>query len=85
MYNVVLPPDLEQFAAEAIASGRFRTVDEVVRTGMELLRRREQARAVFVASLEDAQAEAERDGWHSLDDVLAEMDRIIDAAERRAA
>jgi hypothetical protein len=27
--------------------------------------------------LEDAEAEAERDGWHSLDDVLAETDTII--------
>ena len=31
-----------------------------------------------------AEAEAEREGWHSLDDVLAEADAII-AAKRDAA
>ncbi len=33
MDSVTLPPDLEQFAAEAVASGRFRDRDELVRTG----------------------------------------------------
>ena len=37
-----------------------------------------------VRSLEAAQAEAEREGWHELDDVLAEADQII-AAKRDAA
>ena len=77
MDGLTLPPDLEQFAAEAVASGRFRDVDEIVRTGVDLLRRRETARAEFIKSLEDAQAEAERDGWHSLEDVMAEADEII--------
>jgi antitoxin ParD1/3/4 len=77
MDGVTLPPELEQFAAEAVASGRFRDVDEIVRTGVDLLRRRETARAAFIKSLEDAQAEAERDGWHSLEDVMAEADEII--------
>lgn len=79
MDGLTLPPDLEQFAAEAVASGRFRDVDEIVRTGVDLLRRREAARAEFIKSLEDAQAEAERDGWHSLEDVMAEADEIIAA------
>ena len=59
-------------------------VTEVVVAGASLLQRQEQARAAFVASLEAAEAEAERDGWHSLDDVLAEADEII-AAKRDAA
>ncbi len=77
MDGLTLPPDLEQFAAEAVASGRFRDVNEIVRTGVDLLRRRETARADFIKSLEDALAEAERDGWHSLEDVMAEADEII--------
>jgi putative addiction module CopG family antidote len=84
MDNVTLPPELERFAAEAVASGRFRDLSEVVAAGVALLQRHEQVRATFVASLEAAEAEAERAGWHSLDDVLAEADAII-AAKRDAA
>jgi len=51
---------------------------------MRLLRRQEQARADFVASLEAAEAEAARDVWHSLDEVLAEANQIS-AAKRDAA
>ena len=42
------------------------------------------SRAAFARSLEEAEAESERDGWHSLDDVLADMDAIIAATERDA-
>ncbi len=83
MDNVTLPPELERFAAEVVAAGRYRDVADVVAAGVTLLQRQEQARAEFVASLEAAEAEAEREGWHSLDDVLADMDRII--AEKRDA
>jgi len=54
-----------------------------VAAGVSLLQRQEQARAHFIASLEAAQAESDRDGWHSLDDILTDMDRII-AAKRDA-
>ena len=79
MESVFLPPDLERFAAEAVASGRYRDISEVVAAGVSLLRQQEQARAEFVASLEEAEAEAEREGWHSLDETLADMDHIINA------
>jgi hypothetical protein len=49
-----------------------------------MLQRAEAERAAFIASLEAAEAEADREGWHSLDDVLTEMDQII-AAKRDAA
>ena len=84
MDNVTLPPELERYAAEVVASGRYRDLSELVAAGLDLLRRQEQARADFVASLENAEAEAEREGWHDLDDVLVEADRII-AAKRDAA
>ncbi len=83
MSTVTLPPDLERFASEAVAAGRYRDLSDVVAAGVSLLQRQEQARAQFIKSLEDAEAEAERDGWHSLDEVLAEADRII-AAKRDA-
>jgi antitoxin ParD1/3/4 len=84
MDDVTLTPELEQFATEAVAAGRYRDVSDVVRAGVSLLQRAEAERAAFVRSLEEAQAEAEREGWHELDDVLAEADHII-AAKRDAA
>jgi hypothetical protein len=44
---------------------------------LTLLQRAESARAAFVRSLEDAEAEADREGWHSLEDVMAEADTVI--------
>ncbi len=84
MDTVTLPPDLERFAADAIAAGRYRDLSDVVAAGVSLLRRAEAERAAFVRSLEEAEAEADREGWHSLDDVMAEADQII-AAKRDAA
>jgi antitoxin ParD1/3/4 len=82
MDEVSLPPDLAQFATDAVAAGRFRDVAEVVAAGVSLLQRQEQARAAFIRSLEDAEAEAERDGWLSAEDVHAEMAALIDEARR---
>jgi len=67
---------------EAVAAGRFRDMDHVVRTGVDLVRRRDTARAEFIASLEAAQRDGEQNGFHRLDDVLAELDDIIAEAER---
>lgn len=85
MDGVTLPPDLEQFATEAVAAGRYRDTAEVVRAGVQLLQRAEAEVVEFVASLETARDEANRDGWVSLDEMLAEMDQIIsDTADRSA-
>jgi len=85
MDSVTLPPDLEQFATEAVAAGRFRDLDDVVCTGLDLVRRRETARAEFLASLEAAQRDGQQNGFHSLDDVLTELDDIIAEEERAQA
>jgi putative addiction module CopG family antidote len=78
MDHVTLPPELELFAEEAVAAGRFPDVSAVVAAAVSLLQRAEAERAAFISSLEEAQAEAEREGWHELEDVLAEVDAIID-------
>ena len=85
MDGIVLPPELERFATEAVAAGRYRDVAAVVAAGVSLLQRAETEVTAFVQSLEDARAEAERDGWVSLEDVLADMDRIIAEEADRAA
>ncbi len=83
MDPVTLPPDLQRFAEDEVAAGRFRNLSEVAAAGVALLRRAEAERAAFIASLEAAEAEADRDGWVSLDEMVAEMDAII--AEKRDA
>lgn len=83
MDHVTLPPELECFATEAIAAGRYRDMDELLRTGVGLLRRLEEERRGFVASLQAAEAEADRVGCVSLDQVDAGMRKAIRAAAQR--
>lgn len=78
-----LPPELEQFAAEAVAAGRYRDTAEVVRAGVELLRRRDQARAELLASVVAAKNEGDRDGYLTADDVATRVRETI--ARRRGA
>lgn len=81
--TLTLPPELEGFAAEAIAAGRYRDVSELVQTGMRLLQRAEAERAALIRSLEEAQAEGVRDGFFTIEEVASGMNDIIEAAERR--
>jgi putative addiction module CopG family antidote len=83
MDNVTLPPELERFAAEAVAAGRYRDVSEALAAGLRLLQQAEAEVTAFVASLEAARAEAERDGFVTIDELAAELDAII-AEETRA-
>ena len=85
MDPVTLAPEQEDFTREAIASGRYRDVADVVGAAVSLLRRVEVERASFIASLEAAQVEGERSGFFNAEDVGRELDAIIDAAERRTA
>ena len=82
MDGMALPPDLEQFAADAVAAGRYRDRAALIAAGVGLLQRSEAEVADFVQSLEEARAEAERDGWLSAEDVHAEMAALIDEARR---
>ena len=82
MDTVTLPPDLERFAAEAVAAGRYRDLSEVIAAGLSLLQRREQAREAFNASLEAAEAEGERDGFFTIEDVHREINDLIDELDR---
>ena len=83
MDGTPLPPDLENFVANAVASGRYRDVAEVVAAGVSLLRRQEQVRADLLASVLAAEAEADRDGMMTEDDMMARIEARL--AERRAS
>lgn len=76
--NVHLTPELEEFARACVETGRYNNVSEVVRSGLRLLQEREDRRKNFAKMIADAEAEAERDGVYTIDEVVAELDAIID-------
>lgn len=81
--NVHLTPELKRFAEECVASGRYNNVSEVVRAGLRLVQDAEERKRAFMRSLEEARAESDRDGWIEIDDLAAEMDARLQAAEKR--
>lgn len=80
--NVHLTPELEAFARHCVEGGRYNNMSEVVRAGLRLLQSAEERRQAFTTMLLSVADEAERTGAETLDDVLADMDAAIDAAER---
>ncbi len=75
--NVHLTPELERFARECVEGGRYNNVSEVVRSALRLLQDREDQRRQFQAMLDEAMAEADRDGTFTIDEVSAEVEAII--------
>jgi antitoxin ParD1/3/4 len=84
--NVSLTPELERFAKEVVAEGRYNNVSEVVRDGLRLLQDAAERKKSFMKMIREVEAECERDGAVSLDDALAEVDRVIEetVAAKRA-
>lgn len=83
MPNVSLPPELERFAEECVQSGRFASVSEVAGAGLRLLQEAEARRAALLASVRAAEAEAERDGYLTPDEVETDVRRAMNAAAQR--
>jgi antitoxin ParD1/3/4 len=81
--NVNLTPELERFAQACVESGRFNNVSEVVRSGLRMLQEAEQRRAAFVASLEAAREEGQREGFATIEEVEVEMRGAIDVVRKR--
>jgi antitoxin ParD1/3/4 len=80
--NVHLTPELERFARECVEGGRYNNVSEVVRASLRLLQDAEDRRREVRRMLDDAMAEADRDGTFSLESVLEEVDAVIAAREQ---
>ncbi len=76
--NVHLTPELERFARECVEGGRYNNVSEVVRSALRLLQDREDQRRQLQAMLDEAMAEADRDGTFTIDEVSAAMEAIIE-------
>jgi antitoxin ParD1/3/4 len=73
MDEMSLPPELESYAADAVAEGRYRDRAEVVAAGVTLLRERDAARAAFLASVLAADDEADRNGCVSGEEMIARV------------
>ncbi len=80
--NVNLTPELTRFARNCVADGRYNNVSEVVRAALRLLQELEEQRRQFTATLREAEEEADRDGWLTLEEVRAEAQGIIDASRK---
>jgi antitoxin ParD1/3/4 len=85
--NVSLTPELERFAREVVAEGRYNNVSEVVRDGLRLLQDAAERKKRFMRMIREVEADVEENGSVSLDDALRRMDRAIEevAATRRTA
>jgi antitoxin ParD1/3/4 len=83
MPNVSLTPELEGFAEQCVASGRYGNVSEVMRAALRLLQEQEAKRAAFTRMLEQADREADEQGCFEIDQVAEEMDRIIAEAQAK--
>ena len=82
MNAITLPPDLAQYAEEAVASGRFHDLTEVVSAGISMRRRAEAARAALLKSVLTAEEEGDRAGYLTDEDVI---ERVEARPARRSA
>lgn len=64
--TITLPDDLEALVEKEVAEGRFPSANDLV---ARCVRAQLEELAAFRKTLDDAEAEAERDGWLSLDDL----------------
>ncbi|HWU14184.1 MAG TPA: type II toxin-antitoxin system ParD family antitoxin [Caulobacter sp.] len=83
--EVKLPPGLEAFVESCVADGRYADVSEVVNSGLRLLQGQETRKQSFMAMLNEVEAEVARGEVFTLDEVMADIDALIEAAETHAA
>jgi antitoxin ParD1/3/4 len=83
MPNVSLTPELERFAESCVQSGRYNSVSEVARAALRLLQDAEARRAALLASVQEAEAEGEREGFLTIEEVEAELRAAIDEVAPR--
>jgi antitoxin ParD1/3/4 len=84
--NVSLTPELEQFVADKVKSGRYTSASEVVREALRLLEEREELRSLQKQELQKKIAEgldqlARGEGLPG-EAVFAELDAELDALEQ---
>ena len=78
--NVNLTPELELFARSCVEGGQYNNVSEVVRSGLRLLKEQVERRRAFDAMIARTIEETDAKGARAMDEVLARVDAVIDAA-----
>jgi antitoxin ParD1/3/4 len=78
--NIDLSRELEHFAEDCVASGRYEDVGDVMRSALRLLQEREQRREAFNRMLSDVEAHTDGNGAFEVKTVAAEMDEAIASA-----
>lgn len=74
MTTITLPPDLLAWAHAEVAAGRAQSVEALVSKGLRGYRLGIES---FRKSLDDAVAEADRDGWIPAEEFFRELDQWI--------
>lgn len=77
--SIALPKQFEAWAQNEVAAGRATSVEQLAERALEAHRLHVEK---FRQTLDDAVAEANRDGWIEGDAFLAEMDALINELER---
>ena len=75
--NVHLTPELEAFARACVEGGMYNNVSEVVRSGLRLLKEREDRRRAFDAMIAGAVRETDEKGARTMDDEVAAEERAF--------
>lgn len=70
MTTITLPPELEAWARAEVAAGRGASVEDVAQQAISRYRAQME---VFRRSLDEAEEEAEREGWLESEAVFAEL------------
>jgi len=83
MTMVRLTREQEDMAQAAMATGRYGGTDEVIDAALRLLHARDEQRAAFIRSLDEARRESDATGYFEMDEVAAELDAIIDEEEAK--
>lgn len=68
--TITLPKELETLVEREVAEGRFPSANQLV---ADAVRAHLEELAAFRATLDEAKAEADRDGWLSWDEVKAQL------------
>jgi len=79
--DVVLTPEQDRLVSEAVASGRFRHREDVVREALALWENQERQRLAFRASLDEAEASARDANAGAVTDMA--MADLAEAVKRR--
>jgi len=78
--NVSIGKRWERFVAEAVASGRYDSVSELVREGLRLVEEREAKLAALRRTLEASIAAG---GDNSDEDIARDLEAVLHEAKRR--